>query len=141
MQTTIHFQQAKEILQSQNLSPLGTERVFLHNALGRILADDILAPSNMPTFPLSNMDGYAFSSAFQTAKSFKILGENPAGNPQQTLPLSEPFAIKTFTGARIPHNADMLAPIESCEVCEEFVTINILPKQWLLLRLSLDGKT
>ena len=61
-------------------------------------------------------------------------GENPAGNPQQTLPLSEPFAIKTFTGARIPHNADMLAPIESCEVCEEFVTINILPKQWQHIR-------
>ncbi|MCI5968094.1 molybdopterin molybdotransferase MoeA [Helicobacter sp.] len=120
MKTNLTFTQAKEILHTQTIAPLGIERVFLHDALGRILAKGILAPSHMPHFPLSRMDGYAFNSAFKDAKSFQILAENKAGNAIPTLPLDAPFAIKTFTGAKIPKNADMLAPIEDCQVenCE-----------------------
>lgn len=123
----MEFKEAKSLLQSQNIAPLGIERVFLHDALGRILANDILAPSNMPSFPLSNMDGYAFNSAFKDTKNFKILGENPAGSTQPTLPLNAPFAIKTFTGAKIPQNADMLAPIEHCKIKQDSLKIEILP--------------
>lgn len=127
MQTKIDFKEAREILHSQNITPLGIERVFLHDALGRILANTILAPSNMPNFPLSRMDGYAFNSTFKDAKHFQILAENPAGNAIPTLPLNAPFAIKTFTGAKIPKNADMLAPIEDCKVEQNFLKIQTLP--------------
>ncbi|QOQ97373.1 molybdopterin molybdotransferase MoeA [Helicobacter winghamensis] len=132
MQTKIDFKEAKEILYSQNIAPLGIDRVFLHDALGRILANTILAPSNMPNFPLSRMDGYAFNSTFKDAKCFQILAENPAGNAIPTLPLDAPFAIKTFTGAKIPKNADMLAPIEDCQVeqnnlKQNFLKIHALP--------------
>ena len=73
MQIKINFQNAKEILESQNIAPLGIERVFLHDALGRTLAHSITATADMPTTALSNMDGYAFNSNFQNSKTFKIL--------------------------------------------------------------------
>ncbi|WP_299550093.1 molybdopterin molybdotransferase MoeA [uncultured Helicobacter sp.] len=127
MQIKIDYKDAKEILHKQNIAPLGVERVFLHAALGRILAKDILAQSHMPSFALSNMDGYAFNSAFKDSKTFKILGENPAGNALVTLPIDAAFAIKTFTGAKIPKNADMLAPIEHCIVQRDSLEIQALP--------------
>ncbi|TLD85258.1 molybdopterin molybdenumtransferase MoeA [Helicobacter sp. MIT 11-5569] len=134
MQTKIDFKDAKQILHAQNITPIGVERVFLHNALGRILAKDILAPSDMPITPLSNMDGYAFSSNFKDAKTFEILGENPAGSAQPTLPLNAPYAIKTFTGATIPLYADMLAPIEHCKVTQNTLEVITLPQTWQYIR-------
>ena len=139
MQTKIDFQSAKEILKSQNIIPLGIERVFLHAALGRTLAHSISATSDMPTTPLSNMDGYAFSSHFRDSKILKILGENPAGAAIPTLPLDAPYTIKTFTGAKIPLNADMLVPIEHCKVTQEGLEIIIMPKIGQFIRQQGDN--
>ncbi len=121
MQVKIDYQQAKEILSSQTIETLGSERVFLHKALGRVLAQDIIAIHDMPEVACSNMDGYAINSKFLQEnvgeQSFVILGENPAGNAQDsTLPLDKPYAIKTFTGAKIPQNADILVPLEYAQV-------------------------
>ena len=127
MQTKIDYYQAIDILKSQEIRPLGVERIFLHDSLERILANDIIASSDMPSFALSNMDGYAFNSIFKDSDSFKIIGENPAGNMIPILPLDAPFAIKTFTGAKIPENADMLAPIEHCKIQQDSLIIETLP--------------
>ncbi|MBX7491344.1 molybdopterin molybdotransferase MoeA [Helicobacter turcicus] len=139
MQTKIDFKQAMNILQSQNITTLGVERVFLHDALGRVLAHDIYAESDMPHCALSNMDGYAFNSTFKDAKSFRILGVNQAGNAIPTLPLDAPFAIKTFTGAKIPQNADMLVPIEHCTLIQDTLSIETLPSIGQYMRQAGDN--
>ena len=116
MKEKISYSQAKEILNSQAIKPCGTTRVFLYDSLDRILAKDIFAPSDMPEFPLSNMDGYAINSTMleKSKGIFEILRENPAGSQEiLELPPNKPLAIKTFTGAAIPKNADMLIPIEN----------------------------
>lgn len=69
MQIKIDYREAKEILESQEIETLGVERVFLHQALGRILAQDILADCDMPESARSNMDGYAICSKFLSEKS------------------------------------------------------------------------
>ena len=46
-----------------HLDPLGTEVVPLAAALGRVLAEDVTAPVDVPGFDRSNMDGYAVRAA------------------------------------------------------------------------------
>lgn len=133
MQIKIDYREAKEILESQEIETLGVERVFLHQALGRILAQDILADCDMPESARSNMDGYAICSKFLSEnikeQDFIILGDNPAGNAQDSiLPLHQPFAIKTFTGARIPQNADILVPIEQVKAESQTLRLLEIPK-------------
>ncbi len=135
MQTKITFNKAQSLLNAQKIKPLGTERVFLYDSLGRILATDICAPTDMPTAPLSNMDGYAIHSSFRDSKTFKILGKNPAGNTKTpSLPLNKPCAIQTFTGAKIPENADTLIPIEHTIIQGKTLKVTLMPKTWQFIR-------
>src|SRR6478735_5168094 len=46
-----------------NLSPLPAERVTLSAALGRVLAEDLAAPIDVPPFDRANVDGFALRSA------------------------------------------------------------------------------
>ncbi len=142
MQEKISYLQAKEILNSQNIYPKGIERVFLHESLNRILSQDIFAPNDMPALNLSNMDGYAIYSAMlkNINECFEILQENPAGNKEiLELPTNKPCAIKTFTGAAIPKNADMLVPIEWVEVKDNRLIIKQIPKIGEFIRKKGDN--
>lgn len=142
MQEKISYLQAKEILNSQNIYPKGIERVFLHESLNRILSQDIFAPNDMPMLNLSNMDGYAIYSAMlkNINECFEILQENPAGNKEiLELPTNKPCAIKTFTGAAIPKNADILVPIEWAEVKDNRLIIKQIPKIGEFIRKKGDN--
>lgn len=142
MQEKISYLQAKEILNSQNIYPKGIERVFLHESLNRILSQDIFAPNDMPILNLSNMDGYAIYSAMlkNINECFEILQENPAGNKEiLELPTNKPCAIKTFTGAAIPKNADILVPIEWAEVKDNHLIIKQIPKIGEFIRKKGDN--
>ncbi len=46
-----------------NLAPLPAQRVPIAAALGRVLAEDVRAPVDVPSFDRSNVDGYAVQSA------------------------------------------------------------------------------
>lgn len=90
------------------LSPLkGEETVNLHNALGRILTQDCIAPFNLPAFPNSAMDGYAFNSAEirQTPFDLVQIGTSWAGHPFEGRLLAGQ-CVRIFTGAFIPDGAD-----------------------------------
>ncbi|MDY5615436.1 MAG: molybdopterin molybdotransferase MoeA [Helicobacter sp.] len=142
MQEKISYLQAKETLNSQNIYPKGIERVFLHESLNRILSQDIFAPNDMPMLNLSNMDGYAIYSAMlkNINECFEILQENPAGNKEiLELPTNKPCAIKTFTGAAIPKNADILVPIEWAEIKGNHIIIKQIPKIGEFIRKKGDN--
>ncbi|MCL9819197.1 molybdopterin molybdotransferase MoeA [Helicobacter colisuis] len=142
MQEKISYLQAKEILNSQNIYPKSIERVFLHESLNRILSQDIFAPNDMPMLNLSNMDGYAIYSAMlkNINECFEILQENPAGNKEiLELPTNKPCAIKTFTGAVIPKNADILVPIEWAEIKGNHIIIKQIPKIGEFIRKKGDN--
>jgi molybdopterin molybdotransferase len=109
-----------------SLLPIGalrSERVFLNNALGRILAEDIVAQEDYPTHPTSAMDGYAILHADLSAyNALAILGDNPAG-ADEIESVESGICIKTFTGALMPNGSDTLIPIENVSVRDEQIVI------------------
>jgi len=114
---------------SQNmisLLPMGTirsERLFISSALGRILAEDIVAVEDYPTHPTSAMDGYAVIHAdFSDYKALAILGDNPAGADEIDA-VENGICIKTFTGSLMPEGSDTLIPIENVSVKEGQILI------------------
>ena len=56
------FEEARKTI-LDSVAPLGIERVMLLDAPGRVLAEDIAAPWDMPLWDNSAMDGYAVRSA------------------------------------------------------------------------------
>lgn len=115
---------------SQNmvtLLPLGTlrsERVFLSAALGRVLAQDIVAQEDYPTHPTSAMDGYAMlHSDFLEHKALAVLGDNPAG-ADEVAEVESGICIKTFTGSLMPLGSDTLIPIENVTVKDGLILID-----------------
>lgn len=114
---------------SQNmisLLPMGTirsERLFISNALGRVLAEDIVSEEDYPTHPTSAMDGYAVIHAdFTEYKALAILGDNPAGADEIDT-VENGICIKTFTGSLMPEGSDTLIPIENVSVKEGQILI------------------
>jgi molybdopterin molybdotransferase len=102
----------------------GTERLLLLDALGRVLADDVLAPVDLPLFTNSQMDGFAVRSADVAGApvTLPIAGVIPAaiGEPAALEPGT---AVRIMTGAPVPRGADAVIPIEDTTVDGGSVTI------------------
>lgn len=84
------------------------ETVALENALGRVLAADILSPANVPNYDNSAMDGYAFhadSLQENSEHQLKIVGTAFAGQAFTTkVNLGE--CVRIMTGAMMPVDTD-----------------------------------
>ena len=88
-------------------APLAAELVPLWQAHGRVLADDVVAPRDLPGFDDSAMDGLALRSG-DTPGELRIVGEILAGTCEvPTLPLG--CALRIMTGAPMPAGADAVA--------------------------------
>lgn len=84
----------------------------LDQALGRVLAEDVVALNDVPSFVNSAMDGFAFAAP---GGDLAIVGESRAGAPfGRDLAVGE--AVRISTGSLLPHGADAVAPIERAEV-------------------------
>lgn len=111
----ISVSEAKKII-SENVYPLQPETLSLQNSAGLILADDIYATTDIPAFPQSSMDGYAFSfNDWQKNKRLKIIGEVAAGS-NESFKFSPGDAIRIFTGAAVPPGADTVIMQEKTKV-------------------------
>ena len=104
--------------------PLATERVLLEDARARILAEDIIADTDLPPFDRSQMDGYAVQALdTQTAPvRLRIAGESAAGRGwHQQMKAGE--AIRIMTGAPLPAGADSVQQVELTRESDGFVEI------------------
>ena len=99
-----------------------TEKVFISDALGRVLAQDIVAEFNSPAYPTSAMDGYALKADDMALGKVAIVGNNPAGSDSDDEVVGG-TCIKTFTGSLMPKGSDTLIPIELVEVVDNFIMI------------------
>ncbi len=89
------------------------EKVGLASALGRYLAEDIVADTDLPPFDRSQMDGYALRAA-DTATvpaKLKIAGESAAGRGWHN-ELKRREAVRIMTGAPVPAGADSVQQVE-----------------------------
>ena len=83
---------------------LGAEDVALSEALGRVLAADVVASRDQPPFAASAMDGWAVRAADGPGR-LKIVGESAAGHGFVGA-LGPGEAVRIFTGAAVPAGAD-----------------------------------
>jgi molybdenum cofactor synthesis domain-containing protein len=105
-------QDAISIIKEQT-ARLPPERVALAGAMGRVLAADVSADSDLPPFNRAQMDGYAVR-AEDTASvpvSLRVVGESAAGRGwHKTLRAGE--AVRIMTGAPVPAGADSVQKVE-----------------------------
>jgi molybdopterin molybdotransferase len=104
---------------------LGTERVGLFAALGRVLADDVVSPISVPAHDNSAMDGFAFCGADLQATGvshFKVVGTALAGKAWQGSVRSGE-CLKIMTGAIMPAGLDTVVPQELCTVLADAIDI------------------
>lgn len=121
----ISIEEAQKILLA-NLPELKTESIFFHQALGRVLAEDLTATSDIPPFDRATVDGFAVRSIdVQNAPVDLVMsGEIRAGGGMpESLKPGEAIAI--MTGAPMPPGADAVQMLEVCcaSPCESRVTI------------------
>jgi molybdopterin molybdotransferase len=97
---------------------LGTERVDVIAALGRVLAEPIVSRREIPPWPNSSMDGYALRAADTgPGLALTVVGRVEAGGlPSRVLGRGE--AMRIFTGAPLPEGADTVVPQEDVDAGE-----------------------
>jgi len=123
MKKFITYNQSLEILNNIDTKIDTTEKLFISDALERVLAIDIVASENSPAFETSGMDGYAFKHEDTSLKKLKIVDFNPAGTIVESSVVSG-TCIKTFTGSLMPKGSDTLIPIENVTVDGEYIIID-----------------
>jgi molybdopterin molybdotransferase len=111
---TPDYEEARRIILG-HVTPLGSERVGLVESLGRMLAEDIAAPWDLPSFSNSAMDGYAVRAAdCLEVRTLPIIDYVSAGR-HATRSVIPGTAIKIMTGAPLPEGSDSIVPIEDAE--------------------------
>jgi molybdenum cofactor synthesis domain-containing protein len=92
---------------------LGTDSVPLNDCAGRILAEDIIADTDLPPFDRAQMDGYAVRAAdvANTPTQLKIVGESAAGAGWHR-EMNAGEAVRIMTGAPVPVGADAVQQVE-----------------------------
>src|SRR5438477_301005 len=96
-----------------NTPRLSTEAVHLNDALGRFLAEDIVADTDLPPFDRAQMDGYAVRAAdvANTPARLRIVGESAAGAGWHR-EMKPGDAVRIMTGAPVPAGADAVQQVE-----------------------------
>ncbi|MET0243738.1 MAG: gephyrin-like molybdotransferase Glp [Flavitalea sp.] len=123
--------EAKSLIRN-NVKRLPVRKVAVENAAGLTLAENVIAPFDIPSFHQSSMDGYAI--AFDSLKLtegkidtgstiFRIAGESPAGSQHDVLVLPGEVA-RIFTGAALPADTDTIIIQERTESTDGGIRIN-----------------
>lgn len=103
----------------------GTEAVQLRQALGRVLARDVLAARDLPAADSAAMDGYALRGADLASSGetrLVLTGRVAAGHPLERTP-GRGEAVRIFTGAPLPPGLDTVVMQEDCREEADHVII------------------
>ncbi|MEM5501243.1 gephyrin-like molybdotransferase Glp [Ahrensia kielensis] len=96
------------------------EELSLDDAYGRIIAQDVIAPRNVPYTDNTAVDGYAFSHADYISYEGKLaLGALIAAGDSHEVTLKKGECARIFTGAIMPQNAETVAMQEDYEITED----------------------
>jgi molybdopterin molybdotransferase len=119
----ISYDESMEILNNIQVDKKATQKLYLTDAIGYVLAKDIIADHNNPEYPTSGMDGYAIKHKDIDKERLEIIDLNPAGRDIVTK-VKDDTCIKTFTGSLMPEGSDTLVPIENITKNGLSITIN-----------------
>ena len=118
--------EAIQIVRQQTV-PLGTEQIDLPSALGRVLAQEIVADSDLPPFDRAQMDGYAVRAAdtLDAPVRLRIVGESAAGKGWHNQ-IDEGEAVRIMTGAPVPEGADSVQQVELTHELKDGTVVELL---------------
>lgn len=118
---------AREFIQ-QFLNPVSVfETLALAESLGRVLAEDITSPSNVPNYNNSAMDGYALKATDVSASRLMVIGTAFAGKAFEGT-VADGQCVRIMTGGAIPKGADTVVVQEKTVVDGKFINIIEAPK-------------
>jgi len=108
-----------------------SQDVFLFDALGRVLAQDVISPISVPAHNNSAMDGFAFdASQLQAGQplQLRVVGTALAGKAWQGK-VNSGECLKIMTGAILPDNLDTVVPQEFTHIhsAHDVTTVTIPP--------------
>lgn len=110
------------------VGPLDGEHVALMDALGRVLAEDVVSPVSLPPWDNASMDGFAVRSddvrgaTAERPARLRVVETIAAGRlPSRTIGPGE--AARIMTGAPVPPGADAVIRVEDSDAAAELVTI------------------
>lgn len=112
------------------LSPVSdTEKLSIREALGRILAADIISPANVPNHDNSAMDGYALNvNDIQEGRNrLRVIGTAYAGRPFHGQ-LEAGQCVRIMTGAVIPQGADTVIAQEKVGTDGDCIVFSDAPR-------------
>ncbi|MBN2817159.1 MAG: molybdopterin molybdotransferase MoeA [Campylobacterales bacterium] len=117
---TVTVEEALDLIYA-NVKQSSLKIVPIENALGSILAEDIVATHNLPPYDNSAMDGYAvkLSDAGETVR----VAETIFAGDAKTVTLQKNQAIKIMTGAKIPEGTECIVPVEDTQQGVEGVSL------------------
>ncbi len=108
---------AEVLADLEGFPPLPAEMVPLMESPGRVLAEEVIAPEDVPGFNRSTMDGFAvraaetFGAGEGAPALFEVAGEVPMG-AQPTEDLEPGRAVRIWTGGMLPRGADAVVMLE-----------------------------
>ncbi len=102
----------------------GDEALPLADALGRILAQDIVSPINVPAHDNSAMDGFAIQADDyeRGLRRYWLIGKALAGRPSGLKP-GPGEAVRVTTGAVMPERCDMVIVQEVCQIEDQILFV------------------
>jgi len=115
---------------------VGSETTDIQGAVGRILAEPVVAAHDVPSFANSAMDGFAVRASDVSTPDavLEILEDVPAGQVA-SVAVGEGQAVKIMTGAPMPDGADTVVRVEDTEEMAGKVRIATAPERGTAVRL------
>jgi molybdopterin molybdotransferase len=120
METMITVARAWTLIK-EHVMTLAAVKVNLKEAGGLVLAQDIIASKDVPSFSQSNMDGYTFCFN-ENNQPYTIVGEVAAG-ASQIKAIEKGTAVRIFTGALVPEGADTVLMQEKAKIDGVVLTV------------------
>lgn len=127
----ISVETALDIIQKKTSNLKRHERIQVDKSLGRILAEDILAPIDLPPFRQSIMDGYAVH--LHSDPTYSLIGEIKTGD-DASFDLKPREAVRIFTGARVPDSANAVVMQERVTVDKKRIHLKENPTEGSQIR-------
>lgn len=118
----ISIEEAQQIILNRVVRTV-VEEVPLLQGLGRLIAEDVHAPWDIPLCDNSAMDGYAFSSSSIKSEQWVVADFIPAGS-ERIIPVAQGEAVRIMTGAPIPPECDTVVPVEEVEQTADGIRLN-----------------
>ena len=112
-----------------DLAPLESQSVALADLLGRVLAEDVCAPVDVPGFDRSNVDGFAvraqetFGASEDKPATFRLHSTAILAGTRPTNEIAPGRAVAVATGAVVPRGASAVVMIEDTERVGEHLLV------------------